>query len=383
MSDRRRLREIVATILLVIGGIGLVVASTGWWLERNLLHTSRFTGTANQILDQDEVQAELTNVLVRQLSRQAGTDLQVAEPFLASIVEQVVDSGAFRTVFDTALSNAHRVLVDRNTGTIILDLTSAYDQIKGALEQVAPNLADELPSRKQLELVLLHRSQLTHGLGRDRPSETHRRLPDRRSRRAARRRGCGRGRTAGVRSPGARGSSPRSGAVLVSSRCSSRAPCSVRASPTVCSPTRSWRHSASLPPRSSSRRWSWSRWRHSSRSPRASRQERVCRRGVRWRAMHGRESVRRSRRATSRVHRTRRAWLLGSRAESRATRILRTLVFAALGLFAVLEPSTVASVVVVLVGIALLVLAVFEGVAAWQRPRIPRGRPASASATKT
>jgi hypothetical protein len=59
VSDRRRLREFGATILLVIGGIGLVTASTGWWLERNLLHTSRFTDTANELLDQDEVQAEL------------------------------------------------------------------------------------------------------------------------------------------------------------------------------------------------------------------------------------------------------------------------------------------------------------------------------------
>ena len=86
----------MATILLVLGGIGIVLASTGWWLERNFLHTSRFTGTPNDLLDQDEIQAELTNVLVRQLSAEAGTDLQVAEPFLASIVGQVVDSGAFR-----------------------------------------------------------------------------------------------------------------------------------------------------------------------------------------------------------------------------------------------------------------------------------------------
>ena len=161
VGDRRRLREIAATILLVIGGIGLVVASTGWWLERNYLHTSRFTATANRLLDQDEVQAELSRVLVRQLSETAGTNLQVAGPFLASIVSQVVESDAFRTVFDTALSNAHRVLVDRETGTIILNLTEAYDQIKSPLEQVAPKLAAELPSRKQLQLVLLHRSQLT------------------------------------------------------------------------------------------------------------------------------------------------------------------------------------------------------------------------------
>ena len=161
MADRRRLREVGATVLLVLGGIGLIVASTGWWLERSFLDTGRFTGTANDLLDQDEVQAELSSVLVEQLSEEAGTDLRVAEPFLAAIVAQVVDSGPFRTVFDTALSNAHRVLVDRGTERIILDLTSAYEQIRGPLQQVAPALAAELPSRRQLEVVLIHRSELS------------------------------------------------------------------------------------------------------------------------------------------------------------------------------------------------------------------------------
>jgi hypothetical protein len=156
-----RFREVVATVLVVLAGIGIVLASTGWWLERNFLETSRFTGTANDLLDQDEIQAEVTHVLVRQLSEEAGTDLQIAQPFLAGIVSNVVDSSAFRAVFDTALSRAHRVLVDRQTEKVILDLTDAYDQIKGPLQQVAPNLADELPSREQLEVVLLHRSQLS------------------------------------------------------------------------------------------------------------------------------------------------------------------------------------------------------------------------------
>ena len=52
-------------------------------------------------------QRPFSAVLVEQLSEEAGTDLRAAEPFLAAIVAQVVDSGAFRTVFDTALSNAH------------------------------------------------------------------------------------------------------------------------------------------------------------------------------------------------------------------------------------------------------------------------------------
>ena len=54
-------------------------------MERSFLNTGRFTGTANSILDQTEVQRELTNVLVQKLSHAAGTDLRIAEPFLASV----------------------------------------------------------------------------------------------------------------------------------------------------------------------------------------------------------------------------------------------------------------------------------------------------------
>ena len=165
MERKDRLRRVISTVLVVVGSIGLVVASMGWWLERNLLDTGRFTGTANAILDRHEVQHELTNVLVRRLSQAAGTDLQIAEPFLATVVTQVVDSGAFRAVFDRALTTAHHVLVDESTSAIILDLTDAYDQIKGPLQQVAPKLAAKLPSRRRLNVVVLHRSQLTTAWG--------------------------------------------------------------------------------------------------------------------------------------------------------------------------------------------------------------------------
>ena len=107
-------------------------------------------------------------MLVRQLSRQAGTNLQVAEPFLATIVGQVVNSDAFRTVFDTALSNAHRVLVDRDTGTIILNLTAAYEQIKKPLEEVAPKLAGELPEPEATQLRLAPPLSADDGVGRHR-----------------------------------------------------------------------------------------------------------------------------------------------------------------------------------------------------------------------
>jgi hypothetical protein len=158
---QQRTRRIVAGFLVVMGGIVLAVSSIGWWAERSLLNTAHVTSEANTILDENDVQTALTQVVVRQLSRAAGTDLQLAQPFLASVVQQVVQSSAFRTIFDAALSRAHHVLVSRDSTNLVLDLARSYQQIKGTLEQVAPKLAAQLPGERELRVVLLKREQLT------------------------------------------------------------------------------------------------------------------------------------------------------------------------------------------------------------------------------
>jgi hypothetical protein len=161
VNPSQRVRRIFAIVLLVLGGLGLAVASTGWWLERYVLDTDRFTGTANKVLDQEDTKDAITHVLVRQLSSAAGQNLELAEPLLATVVQGVVDSDAFRAIFDRALSAAHEVLVDRDVEQIVLDLTDTYDRIRSPLEQFAPGLAADLPSRDELRVVLLERSQLT------------------------------------------------------------------------------------------------------------------------------------------------------------------------------------------------------------------------------
>jgi hypothetical protein len=161
VNPSQRVRRIIATVFLVVGGLGLAVASTGWWLERNFLNTERFTGTANNVIDEVDTQDAITQVLVRQISSAAGQNLELAQPLLATVVQHVVDSDAFRAIFDRALAEAHTLVVDRDAEQVVLDLTATYDRIKDPLERFAPELAADLPSREQLEVVLIERSQLT------------------------------------------------------------------------------------------------------------------------------------------------------------------------------------------------------------------------------
>src|SRR4029077_57639 len=106
-----RTRRIGASILAVITAILLLLSSLGWWANNYLLDSSQFTKSANHVLDQEPVQTALAAAMTDQISHEAGTDLQFAEPFINSIGRGVVQSSQFQTVFDNAVEHAHEAIV--------------------------------------------------------------------------------------------------------------------------------------------------------------------------------------------------------------------------------------------------------------------------------
>src|SRR5512139_4014433 len=106
-----RTRRIGASILAVLTAILLLLTSLGWWADRYLLNTDRFTASANKVLDEKDVQAALAVAITEQISDAAGTDLRIVQPFISSIVTGVVQSSQFQAVFDASVSRAHGAIV--------------------------------------------------------------------------------------------------------------------------------------------------------------------------------------------------------------------------------------------------------------------------------
>ncbi|MGH9027423.1 MAG: hypothetical protein ACRDWD_15105 [Acidimicrobiia bacterium] len=160
MTGTQRLRSILAGILVVIGAITLMLASTGWWLDRYVLDTERFTSTVDEVLDRGEVKLALSDEIVSQISRQTDTNLDIIKPFVASIVTEIVDSAPFRRVFNAAVSTAHRALVDGEEPEIVLNLQDTYDNIRNAIRVVSPRTARDLPASPEINIEVLDQSQL-------------------------------------------------------------------------------------------------------------------------------------------------------------------------------------------------------------------------------
>jgi hypothetical protein len=153
-------RRIVASILVVIGALLLLLSSFGWWADRYFLNSDRFTNEANEILDQEEVQDALAFAITQRISERSGRDLRIAEPVIQSIVRQIVASEPFQKIFDAAVLRAHRAVVEGGAREMVLNLSESVDNVRNALEPIAPNLAEKIPEGREVEVRILDKTQL-------------------------------------------------------------------------------------------------------------------------------------------------------------------------------------------------------------------------------
>jgi len=153
-------RRIGAVVLAVSTAVLLLVASLGWWADRHLLDSDRFTTTAGSLLTEQDVQDALAEAITNQISSAAGTDLDLVQPFIATIVGGVVESDRFQQIFDAAVRRAHQAVVDDRIRGAVLDLTEVVDRVREAIQPIAPDIAQLIPSGEEIRIQVLRRSQV-------------------------------------------------------------------------------------------------------------------------------------------------------------------------------------------------------------------------------
>ncbi|GMU79196.1 MAG: hypothetical protein AMXMBFR46_19890 [Acidimicrobiia bacterium] len=154
------MRRVGAAILVVLAAVLLLLSGYGWWAKRYFLDSDRFSAKADQILELESVQEALAVAITDEISKASGHDLQIARPFIATIVREVVQSGAFQDVFDGSVRRLHRAVVGGRARDAVLNLSESVDRVKRALEPIAPDLADEIPSGKKVRVTVLDKSEL-------------------------------------------------------------------------------------------------------------------------------------------------------------------------------------------------------------------------------
>jgi hypothetical protein len=110
-----------------------------------ILDSREFADRATASLENDEVRQVVSQRLVEQVIEQGSAELIQARPLLEAAVAGALDTGAFQAVFERAAQNVHKLLFERDRGSIVLDLADAGIVVISALRAIAPKVAKEVP----------------------------------------------------------------------------------------------------------------------------------------------------------------------------------------------------------------------------------------------
>jgi hypothetical protein len=193
-----RLRSIGVVVLVVLAVVCFIAANIGGWARRNLLNTDRFTGTAQELIEDPNIEAAVSARVTQELVRviDPAAIFQEVLPdraqvlavplanavreFLGEQVERFVASDAFEDIWVTVVRLAHetalRVLrgetenIQIEDGVITINLLPVINAVLARIEDLVPEIfgrSVNLPEISADDIPEAARQRLSSALGVD------------------------------------------------------------------------------------------------------------------------------------------------------------------------------------------------------------------------
>jgi hypothetical protein len=148
-------RHLSSRALLVAASIALLLGGLTLYARAAVLDSREFSDRATASLEDDEVRKVVSTRIVDVLIEQGSAELIQARPLLEAAVAGALDTGAFQAIFERAAQNVHRLLFERERGSIVLDLADAGIVVISALRAIAPKVAKDVPPDLEGALIEL------------------------------------------------------------------------------------------------------------------------------------------------------------------------------------------------------------------------------------
>src|SRR6185503_15416867 len=133
------MRLVSGRVLLVLASLALFFGAVTLYIRATVLDQREFADRATATLEDSDVRQVVSRRIVDEAIEQGSAELIQAKPLLESAVSAALETGAFQAVFKQAARNAHRLLFERERGSIVLDLADAGVVVISALRAIAPN----------------------------------------------------------------------------------------------------------------------------------------------------------------------------------------------------------------------------------------------------
>ena len=134
-----------SVVLVVLGSVLLFAGVVALYAREEVIDREAFADRALTALDDDDVRNLVAREIVINLIDRGSTDLVAARPLIESVVEAVVQTQPFRSVFRHAAVEANRVFFVRDRENALLNLGDTATVIEFALRSVSPQVARRDP----------------------------------------------------------------------------------------------------------------------------------------------------------------------------------------------------------------------------------------------
>jgi hypothetical protein len=130
---------------MVLASVCLIVALLAGYLRTTVLDSEQFADRATSALSEAPVRDLIARQITEQAVLRANRDLIAVRPLVETAAGAVVSTGAFKGLFHTAARDLHRTVFTNDRSTATLTLLDVGVLLSSALDQFAPEVADQLP----------------------------------------------------------------------------------------------------------------------------------------------------------------------------------------------------------------------------------------------
>ena len=153
----------MSVTLAVLAALLLAVGTVAFYVRAEIVDSDAFADRALVALEDDNVRRVVRRELVTALIDRGSADLVAARPLLESVVDAVIDTGPFQSLFRRAAVQANRVFFVRDRENALVDISDAAKLVDFGLRTVSPRLAKEIPTDIQPELATLSQDDFAAG----------------------------------------------------------------------------------------------------------------------------------------------------------------------------------------------------------------------------
>jgi hypothetical protein len=154
-----RWRGALSTLIAVVVALALSLGLTTGWADYAFADSDEFARRSVAVLDSAAVRREVSDAVTDRLI-QTTAELISFRSVLNAVVEDVIDTDAFRHLFQAAVREAHQALLTRGGQQMLVDLSEAVAIVATTLQIINPSVAARLsPDTANLVMDVSNRIQ--------------------------------------------------------------------------------------------------------------------------------------------------------------------------------------------------------------------------------